>query len=210
MALAENRKRARSEDEKEARKAAILAAAREMIAVTGFDGVTMSGLAKRAGLAKGTLYLYVRTKEELFLALFLAAMDEFVTRFEAVEDPDRIVEEMTRAAQEVPLFLPLFARLVAVIEANVPDEALFAAKREIYGHGARAAAQFARLLELDDARAAEVSNAIVMALQGAAQFDLSARRDPAGLPEDLRLMIAAHGFAVSFPPAARLILSAVR
>ena len=210
MALADNRKRARSDDEKEARKRAILAAARELIAESGFDGVTMSGLARRAGLAKGTLYLYVRTKEELFLLLYLAAMEAFLTRFEAVSDPDRIAEEMTRAAQGVPLFLPLFARLVAVIEANVSDEALFAAKREIGRQGARATAHFARLLDLAPERAGAVMNTLMMALQGAAQFDITARRDPAGVPDDLRAVIASHAFEVSFPPAARLILSAVR
>lgn len=210
MSLAENRKRARSDDEKEARKAAILTAAREMIAESGFDGVTMSGLAKRAGFAKGTLYLYVRSKEELFLALFCAAMDDFVARIEAIEAPDRIAVEMTRAALEVPLFLPLSARLVAVIEANVADAPLFAAKRAMAGQSARIAAHLGRLLDLPPAQAAEVTAVLALAMQGAAQFDITARRDLGGVPEDLRPMIAAHGFATSFPPAARLILSAVR
>ncbi|HCQ63806.1 MAG TPA: hypothetical protein DIU07_00905 [Rhodobacteraceae bacterium] len=210
MALAENRKRARSEGEKEARKAAILAAARETIAESGFDEVTMSGLAKRARLAKGTLYLYVATKEELFLSLFVAAMEDYVDRFEELTDPGTIAEEMTRAALEVPLFLPLFARLVAVIEANVGDQALFAAKREFGRQGARAALHFAKLLDLPPARGTQVMNTLMMALQGAAQFDITSRRDPAGVPEDLRPMLASHAFAVSFPPAARLILSAVR
>lgn len=210
MPLAENRKRARSDSEKEARRAAILAAAREMIAEAGFDGVTMSALARRAGVAKGTLYLYVRTKEELFLALFCAAMEAFVDRFEAIDDPDRLADGMTRAAREVPLFLPLFARLVAVIEANVADEALFAAKREIGALGARAATHLAGLFALGPERALEVASALMMALQGAAQFDLTARRDPDTVPADLRPMFASHAFDVSFPPAARLILSAVR
>ena len=210
MVLMENKKRARSDDEKEARKAAILAAAREMIAESGFDGVTMSGLAKRAGLAKGTLYLYVRTKEELFLLLYMVAMVEFVERFEAVTDPDDIAQAMTRQALGIPLFLPLFARLVAVIEANVADDALFSVKREIAALGARVVAHFAKLLDLSPERAAEVMNTLMMAMQGAAQFDITSQRDPAELPEDLREMFAAHAFSRSFPPAAELILSAVR
>ncbi len=210
MVLMENKKRARSDDEKEARKAAILAAAREMIAESGFDGVTMSGLAKRAGLAKGTLYLYVRTKEELFLLLYMVAMVEFVERFETVTDPDDIALAMTRQALGIPLFLPLFARLVAVIEANVADDALFSVKREIAALGARVVAHFAKLLDLSPERAAEVMNTLMMAMQGAAQFDITSQRDPAELPEDLREMFAAHAFSRSFPPAAELILSAVR
>ena len=210
MVLVENKKRARSDAEKEARRAAILAAAREMIAESGFDGVTMSGLAKRAGLAKGTLYLYVRTKEELFLLLYRAALNEFVDRFEDISDPDAIAAEMTRLALEIPLYLPLFARLVAVIEANVADEALFAMKREMGTLGARVVTHFSRLLELPTERAAEVMTALMMAMQGAAQFDITSRRDPAEVPEDLRTVFASHGFEQSFPPAAELILSAVR
>ncbi len=81
MTVGQNIKRARSEDQKAERQAVILSAARDMIDETGFDGVTMSALAKRAGLAKGTLYLYVRSKEELFLLLFLEAMRTVVARF---------------------------------------------------------------------------------------------------------------------------------
>ncbi len=208
MTLAENKKRARSEGEKEARKAAILAAAREMIAETGFDGVTMSGLAKRAGLAKGTLYLYVRTKEELFLALFLDAMAALVERFETEARAETLAEDLTRGALEVELFLPLFARLVAVIEVSVADEPLFEAKREIAGYGERFYRRLAALTGLGPAQAAQLGTTLMMAMQGAAQFAITASRDPATLPDDLRPVFAAYAFEQSFPPAARLILSA--
>lgn len=210
MALAGNTKRARSEGEKEARKAMIMAAAREMIADIGFDGVTMSGLAKRAGLAKGTLYLYVRSKEELFLALFVEAMGELVERFETEARAETIAEDITRGALEVELFLPLFARLVAVIEVAVADEPLFAAKRAISGYGDRFVARLAVLTGLDPKAAAGLGATLMLAMQGAAQFSITADRDPETLPGDLRPVFASHAFEVSFPPAARLILSAVR
>jgi hypothetical protein len=122
-------------------------------------------------------------------------MDEFVARIEAIATADRIVEEMTSAAREVPLFLPLSARLVAVIEANVAGDPLFAAKRAFAGHNARIAAHLGALLDLPPARAAEVTATLALAMQGAAQFDISARRDLTQVPEDLRPMFAAHGFA---------------
>ncbi|RME18617.1 MAG: TetR/AcrR family transcriptional regulator, partial [Alphaproteobacteria bacterium] len=176
MALKDNRKRARSEAEKEARMQAILAAARDMIGESGFDGVTMAGLARRAGLAKGTLYLYVRTKEELFLALFVAAMEDFLVRFEAEARAETLVEDLTRLAREVPLFLPLYARLTAVIEVAVSGAALFAAKRRIGALSARFIAHLARLSGADEGRAAEVGQALMLTMQGAAQFDITARR----------------------------------
>lgn len=207
MTLAENKKRARSEEEKEARRTAILDAARGMIAESGFDAVTMSGLAKRAGLAKGTLYLYVRTKEELFLALFLDAIDALVARLEAEATADNLADLIGRLPTEVPLFLPLLARLVAVIESNVADESLFAAKRQMEGYGARLTALIARLTGASPERAGAATSALMLAMQGAAQFDLTARRAPDTLPDDLIPVFASHAFAMRFPPAAWLILA---
>ena len=207
MALAENRKRARSDDEKAARRAAILEAARAMIAESGFDAVTMSGLAHGAGLAKGTLYLYFRSKEELFLALFVDAMARLVVRLEAEATAGTLADDIARIAQTTPLFLPLFARLVAVIEANVADAPLFAAKRESGALQGRVVALMARLYRAEPEQVEAAAAALMLALQGAAQFDLTARRDPATLPEDLKPVFAAHAFARQFPPAARLILS---
>lgn len=209
MTLAESIKRARSEGEKEARRAAILGAAREMIAESGFDGVRMSAVAERAGLSKGTLYLYVRSKEELFLALFVNAMEELVIRIEQEATADNLVDLMGRAPQEVPLFLPLLARLAAVIEANVADEPLFEAKRTMQSYGGRVAAVIARISGTTLERAGEAASVLMMAMQGAAQFDITARRDPATVPDDLKPVYASHAFSVRFPLAARLILSAV-
>lgn len=53
---------------KEARPAEIIAAALEVFADVGFAQAKISDIAKRAGVAKGTVYLYFQTKEELFEA----------------------------------------------------------------------------------------------------------------------------------------------
>jgi AcrR family transcriptional regulator len=63
------KRRARSDTAKAARTAAILDAAAALFDEQGFHAINMAAVAERAGLAKGTLYLYFRTKEELFLAL---------------------------------------------------------------------------------------------------------------------------------------------
>ena len=54
---------------KEARPGEILAAAIEAFAEHGFAGATVEDIARRAGVAKGTVYLYFQTKDELFEAL---------------------------------------------------------------------------------------------------------------------------------------------
>ncbi|MGG7568217.1 TetR/AcrR family transcriptional regulator [Rhodovulum sp. DZ06] len=208
MTLPHERKRARSQAEKAGRRAAILSAARRLVERDGFDAVTMAGVAAEAGLSKGALYLYVRAKEELFLSLFLEALEQVTARIEAdARDRATLIAAMGRAPLEAPLFVPLLARLTTVIEPALEDAALFDAKRRMRDMGLRAAAVIARATGADDARAWEASAALMLTMQGAAQFDVAARRDAVAAPDDLRPMLERQGFAQTFPAAARLILS---
>jgi len=54
---------------KEARPTEILQAAVEEFAENGFAGAKIDAIAARAGVAKGTVYLYYSTKEEIFEAI---------------------------------------------------------------------------------------------------------------------------------------------
>ena len=47
----------------------IIQAAVESFGQTGFDKTKMDDIAKRLGMSKGTLYLYFKSKEDLFLAI---------------------------------------------------------------------------------------------------------------------------------------------
>jgi len=51
------------------RQEAILSAAFEVFAANGFEAARLDEVAQRAGVAKGTIYLYFRDKEELFQAM---------------------------------------------------------------------------------------------------------------------------------------------
>src|SRR5258706_12398395 len=46
----------------------ILEAARKIFAKKGYEAATVDDVAEAAGVAKGTLYLYFRSKRELYLA----------------------------------------------------------------------------------------------------------------------------------------------
>jgi AcrR family transcriptional regulator len=54
---------------KERRPAEILDAAFEEFAANGFEATRLEDVARRAGIAKGTIYLYFRDKEQLFRAM---------------------------------------------------------------------------------------------------------------------------------------------
>ena len=58
----------------EFRTGELLAAARAVFAEKGFDGATIEDVAAAAGVAKGTVYLYYRSKQELYSAVFREGM----------------------------------------------------------------------------------------------------------------------------------------
>lgn len=80
--------RPRWERRKEARPAELLAAALDLFVEKGYAGTRLEDVAARAGVSKGTLYLYFQNKEELFKA---------VVR-------ENIVTQLSEAAQEMQDF----------------------------------------------------------------------------------------------------------
>jgi AcrR family transcriptional regulator len=61
----------------------ILAAARKVFAVSGFDEATMDGIASAAGIAKGTVYLYFSSKKDIYLASLKQGLTELMDRTRA-------------------------------------------------------------------------------------------------------------------------------
>jgi AcrR family transcriptional regulator len=59
----------RREREKQQRRADIMKAAKEVFFVKGLQNATMDAIAEKAEYSKGTLYLYFKSKEELYLSL---------------------------------------------------------------------------------------------------------------------------------------------
>lgn len=69
---------------REAYRLAILEAARSLFEAQGFRAITMADIAKAAGVAKGTLYNYFDSKEEVFAALAERGRTEFLTELDAM------------------------------------------------------------------------------------------------------------------------------
>jgi AcrR family transcriptional regulator len=99
--------RARSEEERRAKFDAILAAALDVFVEKGFADARLDDVAARAGVAKGTIYLYLASKEALFEALIHTGIAEPIDAIEAkilaadlpVEDTLRML--LTFLLQEV-------------------------------------------------------------------------------------------------------------
>ncbi len=71
------RKRAVSPEQKEQRRLDILASARDLFDQSNnYDSLLMKHIAENIDLTKGTLYLYFKTKEEVFLALYMSELKQ--------------------------------------------------------------------------------------------------------------------------------------
>lgn len=81
--------RAISAEAKFERRRQILHAADELVKHHGHSAISVAEVAKRAGVAKGTVYLYFKTKEEIYLGLHQLWLDRQLDAFAALlQDPD--------------------------------------------------------------------------------------------------------------------------
>lgn len=88
-------------------KEKIIQAAIESFSQTGFDRTKMEDIAKRLGLSKGTIYLYFKSKEDLFLAICehnIQRSDRedaglFIRKENVVSDAEQIYDNIRRREQ---------------------------------------------------------------------------------------------------------------
>jgi AcrR family transcriptional regulator len=80
------KQRARKPEDKDQRRRDILAAAQSLWPRTGFTQLTMTAVAENAGIAKGTVYLYFASKEQLLLALLEEQFHEWFDALAAALD----------------------------------------------------------------------------------------------------------------------------
>lgn len=93
MAMTEPRYRRRKEE----RPQEITAAAFAAFAENGYAATRVDDVAKRAGVSKGLLYLYFKTKEELFKAVIRSVVARRVDRLlDAIENTDLSAEDFIR------------------------------------------------------------------------------------------------------------------
>ncbi|MGD1972403.1 MAG: TetR family transcriptional regulator [Desulfobacterales bacterium] len=123
------RNRAISDEQKQVRRQAILQAARNLFCVGNFNDVNMARVAKEARIAKGTVYLYFKTKEELFLALLVEMfeawfeeMDRFLRKKKSSRKACTIAELLEligHCYEKHPELMRLNAILHTVLERNI-------------------------------------------------------------------------------------------
>jgi AcrR family transcriptional regulator len=131
-------KRTKEEVIEEFRCASIQAAAMSVIARKGVADATMQDIAEEAGIAKGTLYVYFRDRDELLAKTAGHAYDRLIAELDdAFEAPgtlgERLTEVVLRQLQFFDIHRELFHAYIALSQREGGDARLRKSKMSSYG-----------------------------------------------------------------------------
>ena len=207
-------KRARSAEQKELRRLAVLKAAEAYFHEVGYEAFSMAQLAKKTGVAKGTLYLYFNTREELFLTLYEQSLirwsQVFIANLWASMTSKAYAQALYLTAIADGTFLPLLIRLEHLIEHNVAIPRLIESKRAFIRQVKIIADPTSTSLTLSAAQAIEVVKTMGVLLIGTAQADQGPSLDDEVLPEDIQSLIASFSSEPLFVKNAVRIIEGIR
>jgi AcrR family transcriptional regulator len=139
-----SRQRAVRDEQKQERRQTILDTAWMMFQESSYEAVTIAGVAEAAGLAKGTVYLYFKTKEELFLSIqeqqLAEWFDEVDTHLEEVRSNctvPQVVSIISNTLTARPGLTRLLAILHIFLEQNVDFATALRFKQMLLAHLSR-------------------------------------------------------------------------
>src|SRR5215831_7379839 len=114
------------------RRAAILAAALEEFAARGFAATRLDDVARRARIAKGTIYLYFRDKESLFQELVRSMLSPLVGTIEAAALRDLPIQAVVETIVDLFVNEIYGTRRKDVIRLVIAEGARFPKLAEFY------------------------------------------------------------------------------
>jgi len=167
--------RARSEEQREARRQAILGAAAAMLAEMPVAEVTLNELSRRAGLAKSNVLRYFDSREAVLLELLDSAWQDWLGQLDAelagavdagapvASRADQLAAAMAASLAARPMLCDLISAQAAVLERNVSPQVAAQYKRaSIAGISALGALLLRSVPELGEPDAFRLAGAAVM------------------------------------------------
>jgi AcrR family transcriptional regulator len=150
--------RARSPEQREARRRAILGTAAELLAETPISEISLRELARRVGLSKTNVVRYFETREAVFFALLNQTIEDWLTGLPD-ELPDAeplvVVDALARSLARRPLLCELWSALGTELERNLSADGARAFKlahAELQARWAEILTVRVKHLTADDAR----------------------------------------------------------
>ena len=212
--MAELKRRAVTDAQKQFRRQEILDGARAYFEASGYEGFTMTQLAGRLGIVKGTLYLYFPTKEAIILALYARALEDWCEAVKVkLATPiagDDFVQLFYDTATADPILIPILTRLEHVIEHNISVELLVEAKRQFQTCFESIADKTQSALGLAPEQARELILTLGVLLSGASQSDQGPSLEGEVLPQDVLDFIDTLSSERIFVTNGRRILAGIR
>ena len=212
--MAELKRRAVTDAQKQFRRQEILDGARAYFEASGYEGFTMTQLAGRMGIVKGTLYLYFPTKEAIILALYARALEDWCEAVKVkLATPiagDDFVQLFYDTATADPILIPILTRLEHVIEHNISVELLVEAKRHFQTCFESIADKTQSALGLAPEQARELILTLGVLLSGASQSDQGPSLEGEVLPQDVLDFIDTLSSERIFVTNGRRILAGIR
>ena len=114
--------RAVTDAQKEARRADILKVALHRFTLTPYDSLSMADTADEAGVAKGTLYLYFKSKEEMFLTVYTDQLSAWFDELDqGLQQPgaDSSVAGFLKLLGDSLVSRPELLRLIAILHTTL-------------------------------------------------------------------------------------------
>ena len=167
--------RARSEEQREARRQAILGAAAAMLAEMPVAEMTLNELSRRAGLAKSNVLRYFESREAVLLELLDSAWQDWLAQLDTelagavvAGDPvagrsDQLAAAVAASLATRPMLCDLISAQAAVLERNVSPQVAAQYKRaSIAGISALGALLLRSVPELGEPDAFRLAGVAVM------------------------------------------------
>src|SRR5208282_1954299 len=105
----------------------ILEAGLKLFANEPYQAVTMDRVAELAGVAKGTLYLYFQSKEDLYLGILSDGMETMSRNYQSSVDPNADVKVRLRSA--ITLSVEFYSQRRALLRLMMTEEPRMAEAR---------------------------------------------------------------------------------
>lgn len=207
-------RRARTRDQKYFRRQQILEAAEQHFADVGYEAFSMVNLARLAGVVKGTLYLYFKTREEVLLTLYNQSLARwshvFLDQLQSEMTDRDYVATLYSTAMADRSFIPLLTRLEHVIEHNVSIERLVESKRYFIERIDCVAQATTAALGLNQSQSSELVKTMGVLLVGATRADQGPSLHGEDIPEDVQVLIDSFSSKQLFIKNACRIISGIR
>ncbi|MEM7101429.1 MAG: helix-turn-helix domain-containing protein [Pseudomonadota bacterium] len=206
--------RATTQAQKDERKQSILSAADQHLIEVGLDAFSMEVLARELGYARGTLYRYFGTREEVLLDLYNLKRSDWVLRLlntikPGLSDKIFVRRHYTESVKDA-LFLTLRARLESTIIPNI-SAAKHAESREVTASSIGALAQhYSECLGLTERQAQQLIIAYGALMLGAAQVEPQSTRKSSRLTKEMRELVTDMDGQTVFESNGIMILEGLR